>query len=59
MNEMVRLRTKIANLQDEPDHRVPEGKRSMRWVVSLPQKSIVENTNEEAGNFDHNYHAKF
>jgi len=30
MNEMVRLRTKIANLQDGPDDRVPEGKRPMR-----------------------------
>lgn len=59
MNEMARLRIKVANLQDESDRRVPEGKRPMKWVVSPPQKSIVENINEEVGNFHYNYHARF
>jgi hypothetical protein len=56
---MARLRIKVANLQDESDRRVPEGKRPMKWVVSPPQKSIVENINEEVGNFHYNYHARF
>jgi hypothetical protein len=47
MNEMVGLRTKVASLRDGLVRRGLEGRRLVRWVISLLNKSIVENTNEE------------
>ena len=47
MNEMVRLRTKVASLRDGLVRRGLEGRRLVRWVISPLNKSIVENTNEE------------
>jgi hypothetical protein len=47
MNEMVRLRTKVASLWDGLVRRGLEGRRLVRWVISPLNKSIVENTNEE------------
>jgi hypothetical protein len=48
MNEMVGLRTEVASLWDELDHRGPKGKRHVRWTISPPEEFIAKNINEKA-----------
>jgi hypothetical protein len=52
MNWIDRLRTETANPRDGPLHRGPEGRRSVRQAISPLEESTIENTDEEANDFD-------
>lgn len=56
---MASLRTELASLQDEPNNKGLEGKRSSKWVNSPLKESIAEYTYEKGTDFNDNYDGKF